>query len=231
MRTKNMRIGVWLIPPILFFAFFSLHLLYVAIVALYPDFSSDIPVVLQFGVLTSIVYLLALVLFTKLKNKAAKKVVIIVSSVILVAIVCFAILAFFLGGYVSKTTDIDNYLVLDEGSLVHNNECKDLMPDDVPENSVNHVYDYCYRCDLFSGSYIYAEWTLPENEYIAEKQRIADSADTYNLKCYQFEKQDVYKNSSRDVAQFSFSDADCCISYYLSYGVIHNPIWETIISE
>ena len=33
----------------------------------------------------------------------------------------------------------------------------------------NVVYDYFCETSLFSGTYVYAEWTLPEEEYAKEK--------------------------------------------------------------
>lgn len=233
MNFKIKKFLLWVLPPIAFFALFSLRFVAVAKATLYPDFSSEIFDVLLFGALPSIVYLVSLFLYVKSAKKSSKRLVGVISAVIIAVLLCFeGYISLVCSSDISKTKDINNYLVLDEGSLVHNSDCFELLPSDVPENAENPVYDYYCEFSLFSGSYVYAEWTLPENEYLEEKQRIIDSADKYRLKYYEYEKQDVYAlDAPRDIAQFSFSDADYRISYYVSNGVVFEPLWEKQISE
>ena len=157
----------------------------------------------------------------------------VISAVIITLLLCFeGYISLVCSSDISKTTDINNYLVLDDGSLVHNSDCVDLLPVEVPENAENPIYDYYCEFSLFSGSYVYAEWTLPENEYLEEKQRIIDSATEYKLQYFKYENQDIYAlDAPRDIAQFTFNDADCRVSYYVSNGVVFETLWEKQISE
>ena len=234
MDTKLKKLLPWVIPPIAFFALFSLRFVAIAKATLYPDFSSEIFSVFLFGVIPSIVYLVSLFLYVKSAKKSSKRLVGIISAVIIAVLLCFeGYISLVCSSDISKTNDINNYLVLDDGSLVHNSDCVELLPVEVPEKADNPVYDYYCEFSLFSGSYVYAQWTLPENEYLEEKQRIIDSADEYKLQYFKYENQDVYavEDPARDIAQFSFSDADYRISYYVSNGVVFEPLWEKQISE
>lgn len=233
MDKKLKKLLPWVLPPIAFFALFSLRFVAVAKATLYPDFSSEIFSVFLFGALPSIVYLVSLALYIKSAKKSVKKFVCAISAVIIAVLLCFeGYILLVCSSDISKTNDINNYLILDDGSLVHNSDCVDLLPVEVPENAEKPVYDYYCEFSLFSGSYVYAEWTLPENEYLKEKQRIIDSADEYKLQYFKYENQDVYAlDAPRDIAQFSFSDVDYRISYYVSNGVVFEPLWEKQISE
>ncbi len=233
MDTKLKKLLPWVLPPIAFFALFSLRFVAVAKATLYPDFSSEIFSVLLFGALPSIVYLVSLALYIKSAKKSVKKFVCAISAVIIAVLLCFeGYILLVCSSDVSKTNDINNYLVLDDGSLVYNSYCDELLPAEVPENAEKPVYDYYCEFSLFSGSYVYAEWTLPENEYLEEKQRIIDSAEEYKLQYFKYENQDVYAlDAPRDIAQFSFSDTDCRVSYFISEGVVIDNLWEKQLSE
>lgn len=233
METKLKKLLPWVIPPIAFFSLFSLRFVAIAKATLYPDFSSEIFSVFLFGSIPSIVYLVSLFVYVKLAKKSLKRLVGIISAVIIAVLLCFeGYISLVCSSDISKTNDINNYLILDDGSLVHNSDCVDLLPVEVPENAENPVYDYYCEFSLFSGSYVYAQWTLPENEYLEEKQRIIDSATEYKLQYFKYENQDVYAfNTPRDIAQFSFNNADCRISYYVSNGVVFETLWEKQISE
>lgn len=233
MTFKNKKTLPWLLPPIAFFALFSLRFVAIAKATLYPDFSSEIFSVFLFGALPSIVYLVSLFLYVKSAKKISKRLVGVISAVVIAVLLCFeGYMSLVCSSDISKTTDIDNYLVLDDGSLVHNSDCVDLLLAEVPENAENPVYDYYCEFSLFSGSYVYAQWTLPENEYLEEKQRIIDSADEYKLQYFKYENQDVYAlDAPRDIAQFSFSDTDCRVSYFISDGVVIDNLWKKQLSE
>lgn len=233
MKCKYKKILAYVLPLIALFALVSFRLVTVAKATLYPDFSSVLYDVLFVGVLPSIVYWIFLTIYFKSVKKSSKRIVGVISAVIMAVLLCFEGYVFLVGSSEkSKTTDINNYLVLDDGSLVHNSDCEDLLPAEVPENAENPVYDYYYQSGLFSGSYVYAQWTLPENEYIKEKQRIIDSADEYKLQYFKYENQDVYAlDATRDIAQFSFSDTDCRISYFVSEGVVIDTLWKKQLSE
>lgn len=233
METKLKKLLPWIFPPIAFFALFSLRFVAIAKATLYPDFSSEILSVFLFGALPSIVYLVSLFIYVKLAKKSSKRLVGIISAVIIAVLLCFeGYISLVCSSDISKTNDINNYLILDDGSLVHNNDCVDLLPVEVPENAENPVYDYYCEFSLFGGSYVYAQWTLPENEYLEEKQRIIGSATEYKLQYFKCENQDLYAlDAPRDIAQFTFNDADCRVSYYVSNGVVFEPLWEKQISE
>lgn len=233
MDKKLKKLLPWVLPPIAFFALFSLRFVAVAKATLYPDFSSEIFSVFLFGALPSIVYLVSLALYIKSAKKSVKKFVCAISAVIIAVLLCFeGYILLVCSSDISKTNDINNYLILDDGSLVHNSDCVDLLPVEVPENAEKPVYDYYCEFSLFSGSYVYAEWTLPENEYLEEKQRIIDSAEEYKLQYFKYENQDVYAlDAPRDIAQFSFSDTDCRVSYFISEGVVIDNLWEKQLSE
>lgn len=233
METKLKKLLPWGIPPIAFFSLFSLRFVAIAKATLYPDFSSEIFSVFLFGAIPSIVYLVSLFLYVKSAKKSSKRLVGIISAVIIAVLLCFeGYISLVCSSDISKTNDINNYLVLDDGSPVHNSDCVELLPVEVPENAQNPVYDYYCEFSLFSGSYVYAQWTLPENEYLEEKQRIIDSADEYKLQYFKYENQDLYAlDAPRDIAQFTFNDADCRVSYYVSNGVVFEPLWEKQISE
>ena len=233
MDTKLKKLLPWVLPPIAFFALFSLRFVVIAKATLYPDFYSEIFSVFLFGAIPSIVYLVSLALYIKSAKKSSKRLVSVISAVIITLLLCFeGYISLVCSSDISKTNDINNYLVLDDGSLVHNSDCVALLPVEVPKNAQNPVYDYYCEFSLFSGSYVYAEWTLSENEYLEEKQRIIDSAEEYKLQYFKYDNQDVYAlETPRDIAQFSFSDTDCRVSYFISEGVVIDNLWEKQLSE
>ncbi len=74
MDTKLKKLLTGVLPPIAFFALFSLRFVVIAKATLYPDFSSEIFSVLLFGALPSIVYLVSLALYIKSAKKSVNKV-------------------------------------------------------------------------------------------------------------------------------------------------------------
>ena len=233
MKSKYKKIIACVLPLIALLALAAFRVVNIAKATLYPDFSSVAFEVLLAGGLPSIVYWILLTVYFKTKKISSKRIVGVISAVTMTVLLCVTGYVFLVGSNEkSITTDINNYLALDEGSPVHNSSCDELLPVEVPENAQNPVYDYYCEFSLFSGSYVYAEWTLPENEYLEEKQRIADSADEYKLEYFKYDNQDVYAlDAPRDIAQFSFSDKDCRVSYLISAGVVIDNLWEKQLSE
>lgn len=92
------------------------------------------------------------------------------------------------------------------------------MPPTIPENAENIVYEYKYRINFFDGAYAYAEWTLPDDEYHAEKQRLTDLL--YPRIPHEIDGETVYENWNSVIgeAQISFNDVENKVSYFISSG-------------
>lgn len=67
----------------------------------------------------------------------------------------------------SKTQNVENYLVLDGRFDKNYDEITKIMPKSVPKNAKNVSYNYEY--DPTSRASVSAAWELPENEYITFK--------------------------------------------------------------
>lgn len=110
----------------------------------------------------------------------------------------------------SQTKDASNYLELDKlGEIQADEFIKKVFPQEIPTNATN--VDYDYECEPFKFSWrVYASWSLPENEYVAEQNRIS------NMTSKKIENGGkVYYDLSNDerYCHVAFDDKECSIEY------------------
>ncbi|MBO5936548.1 MAG: hypothetical protein J6Q79_02920 [Clostridia bacterium] len=74
---------------------------------------------------------------------------------------------FLLSPIMSDTKNKDNYLVFDSDFVWVCNDIVEVIPEDIPENATNVVYNYRY--EPLSHGWMYVYWELPEDEYEAFK--------------------------------------------------------------
>ena len=67
----------------------------------------------------------------------------------------------------SETKNTEDYLVLDSGIEWFYDSIVQVIPETIPENATNVVYNYNYEAS--PNAWMYAYWELPEDEYEAFK--------------------------------------------------------------
>lgn len=67
----------------------------------------------------------------------------------------------------SETKNTEDYLVLDSGIEWFYDSIVEVIPETIPENATNVVYNYSYEAS--PNAWMYAYWELPEDEYEAFK--------------------------------------------------------------
>ena len=115
---------------------------------------------------------------------------------------------------VSTTDDPKNYLIIEdnltesETELIYINL---VFPNKIPDNATNVKYHY--RCNSFWNYKLYAEWQLPDSEYLELKNKILIKSNyilssQINSNSYEFE----FDTSSYQ-AKIDFDDKTCTVSY------------------
>ena len=120
----------------------------------------------------------------------------------------------------SLTKDPDNYLVLDESSPVYFVSYIDFLPKQIPASAENVSYLYRYSNSPDVHSDIFVQWTMPRDDYNAEKSRLLQNFP--NVGVEQSGKYDVVyisdeKKTNLDHMGFAFSDSSFTIRYFVSY--------------
>lgn len=143
-----------------------------------------IPVVLSFSVL--VLYRKAQLNQTKWK-KRRKAAIILMLLAIFIAIQPMGIgFVNWLPPVYSETDDPENYMVLGTYEQAHGDSIRKLFPATIPRSAVaddahwyppdkfpeTTKYHYYHQSVIDPSFDIYAEWVLPEDEYVSEKQRI-----------------------------------------------------------
>lgn len=219
MKTKIRKIIPWVLPPVVFlFCGFSFKLFvsYSFVSLKYVSHGFDFLLSLAFGSVATVIYLIAMVV-NKNQKTAIKAIVWLLSSALIIVVLFYDCFFMFFGGFVSKTDDTENYLDFDDCGL-ELNEYFELMPSEIPKNAENIVYSYEYTEAFFGGAYAYAEWTLPYEEYNAEKQRLTELL--YPRIPYEIDGETIYLNSNSviGIGQISLNDSENKVSYYISAG-------------
>lgn len=131
-----------------------------------------------------------------------------------------------LGGlFESETSDIKNYKKFD--SYVEMDQgIKKLLPEEVPQSAEDISYYYRYANCIDPDYDIYAEWTLPEDEYLKEKERVMSLFEEQDRK--DLDKEDEYTSyvigaddsnfkSHYYYLIFEYSDETNSVRYICSY--------------
>ena len=77
----------------------------------------------------------------------------------------------------SETKNTENYLVFDDDFAWLYNDIVGVIPETIPENATNVVYNY--RHELASHGWMYVYWELPEDEYEAFKNETLQKDGTF----------------------------------------------------
>ena len=178
----------------------------------------------------SSVGLLLKILLEKLTKKEIFHIILTVITFVLIAIAIslslgFSIMAVFGGVYESETSDIKNYKKFD--SYVEMDQgIKKLLPEEVPQSAEDISYYYRHAYCIDPDYDIYAEWTLPEDEYLKEKERVMSLFEEQDRK--DLDKEDEYTSyvigaddsnfkSHYYYLIFEYSDETNSVRYICSY--------------
>ena len=108
----------------------------------------------------------------------------------IVAVVLILSLFFRINSRDFKTNNVEDYLLIDKSSLyaVQEEKLFSVFPKVIPDNAADAEYEYSYLFDM----HILAKWSLLQEEFYAEKKRIATllanvTNPHYDLKEYSFE--------------------------------------------
>ena len=156
-------------------------------------------------------------------EKTYKVVDILLISIFVIEMICTAVCTFGFKYYyndlyplVSATTDPSNYLVIENRFEETDIEyVKTVFPEKIPEEATNVKYNY--RCAALGIYDIEAQWKLPYEKYMAERDkyipRSSKSENSDSIYEYDFEfDNDIF------VAKISFDDSQCIVRY--SFGTI-----------
>lgn len=75
--------------------------------------------------------------------------------------------------FVSETTDIENYLDIEDFDSYDKEAISLFFPEVIPENAVYPDYEFMYSSFFFTNKHLCASWALPEDDFRAEMKRIS----------------------------------------------------------
>ncbi len=227
MNAKIKNKNLWLRMLLLSVVLSALTVFYVIKSTLYPTLECCIDYIYMYWVIAA-EYLLALFILHRLNKKSHKAATRIIAAILIIAAVLWQGITFMFSPLISTTNDAKNYRIFDECCCLVNNDYIALLPSEIPANAENIVYDYFCETSLFSGTYVYAEWTLPEEAYAKEKQRISDSLNGTDTLPFTTAEKTAYmeKNPENTDLIIAFTDAECKVSYYFEDGVVIDCPWK-----
>ncbi len=243
---------------VLLLVIFGFDCKYPEFISCYEDFTYKLFLyLLQYFFLIQFVLCLIIYLLYKKNKKVGKKkdrkkslcifITILWSISLLLSPAVF--MCHFLGGYISETTNPNNYLEVDEKDMLY--EWEDIfqvfpykMPDSVKQlvynkNSTTKYY-YSYSDEFLGGFHmdIYAEWQLDHDtesihgsDYENEKQRILNKDNILCIEtmgdwqCVYFKKgySDVIDMCEYNYLFFAYNDETHTVRYIAEYGRKDDP--------
>jgi len=210
---KKRKINIWIITSFLWVLFLFAPIVYYAKQVRFPVVAPGIVSKIVITVLLLLPIIFAVAAKITKKEKIIRTVFIVCTILNLVSIYVFTFgfktdVPFFYP-IVSYTDSAKDYLVLDT-NIYAEEDVSSVFPKKIPEEAIEVKYNY--YCEKSSNTVqIIAEWILPNEDYIIEKNRLAVSNNTsydvssfaYNLKvefddkdnkvCYIYEQGDVVK--------------------------------------
>lgn len=120
----------------------------------------------------------------------------------------------------SETNRVEDYLVFDESCPAYYVSYSSLFPQQIPKSAENVKYFYRYNNYPDLHYDIFAQWTLPRDEYKTEKQRLVsafpnaeiETSEGFNIAYVSDEKK-----STLDHIVFAFNDKTFTLRYCVSY--------------
>lgn len=163
----------------------------------------------------------------RIKSKAIK---VLVGFLCLALIVVLCFVSFFSVLFdtgVSQTDDLENYLVYEKDDTVYD-EYLPLLPQSIPHNAADAVYDYCYMTEfLSSGYYVYAAWVLSLQDFDAEKERVIQCFQSYEYNTFTSDGKEIFViGKEGDSFEIGFDDNTRTVTYHRNcrmYGADSNP--------
>lgn len=120
----------------------------------------------------------------------------------------------------SETNKVENYLVFDESCPAYYVSYSGLFPQQIPKSAENVKYFYRYNNYPDLHYDIFAQWSMPREEYNAEKQRLISAFPNTEIEAsegFSMAYISDEKKSTLDHIVFAFNDKTFTLRYCVSY--------------
>lgn len=173
---KKRKIITWIITSLLWILFLLAPIVYYAKQVHFPVIAPGIVLKIIITVLLLLPIIFAIAAKITKKEKIVRTVFIVCTILNLASIYVFTFgfktdVPFFYP-IISYTDSAENYLIMDTDIYVYEDIFSSVFPKNIPDKAMDVKYKY--YCEKSSNTVqIVAEWILPDEDYVIEKNRLA----------------------------------------------------------